>query len=163
MVERSLDRYNWEEVGKVKAAGESGATLNYQFVDENVYDGRKPNARFYYRLNMVDRDGRAQKSNIDVVQFSNNNFSGVSVFVFPNPSTDGVNVELNYTEEMASPAEFLMYNELGQVVYKQEVPEGSTFEFIDFRKANINSGAYTLQVLDTVNGILSTEKLIVQR
>jgi hypothetical protein len=138
MVERSLDRYSWEEVGKVQAAGESAATLNYQLVDENVYDGRKPNARFYYRLNMVDRDGRAQKSNIDVVQFSNNNLSGVSVFVFPNPSTDGVNIELNYTEESASPAEFLMYNELGQMVYKQNVPDGSTFEFIDFGKANIN-------------------------
>lgn len=162
LIERSEDRITWDIAGKMQAAGTSTSLLNYEFIDRNIYDGRKANARYYYRLNIVDGDGRSRKSNIDVVQFSSNQ-SAASVFVFPNPSTDGVNVELNYTADNPAPADMLIYNELGQIVYRQIVPSGSTFEFIDFTKARINAGAYTLQVIDQAKGILATEKLIVQR
>jgi hypothetical protein len=162
VIERSLDRVNWTEVGKVQASGESQAIVNYQLVDVDVYDGRKPNARFYYRLQMVDRDARSSKSNIEIVQFSSD-VVVATVFVFPNPSTNGVNVELNYNEETAQPADIVLYNDLGQMVYQQEIAEGSALEYIDFTKSNITSGTYTLQVMDQTNGILTTEKLVVQR
>jgi hypothetical protein len=162
VIERSTDRSSWVEVGKVQAAGESAATQKYQFIDQNVYDGRRANVRYYYRLNIVDRDSRGAYSNIDVVKFSND-LSVASIYVYPNPSTDGVNIELNYTEETMTPAEILVYNDLGQLVYAREIPENSAIEFIDFSKANIISGAYTVQVMDQVNGILATEKLVVQR
>lgn len=162
-IERSTDRYNWQQIGKVQAAGESTSVEKYLFLDENVYDGRKPNARYYYRLNVVDNDGKAKKSGIDVVQFSNGDSDGPAVFVYPNPSTSGVHVELNMGDAVSAPAEILIYNDLGQMVLKHDIPDASELEFIDYSKTNINSGTYTLQVLDTVNGIISTEKLIVQR
>ncbi|HLF63970.1 MAG TPA: T9SS type A sorting domain-containing protein [Saprospiraceae bacterium] len=162
-VERSINRLTWQEAGKVKAAGENSAILQYQFIDQNVYDGRRASVRYYYRLNIVDRDARAARSNIEVVQFSTN-LAVASVYVFPNPSIDGVNIELNYPEDhIAVPAQILVYNGLGQLVYTQEVSENSTLEFIDFSKTNINSGAYSLQVMDQTNGILATEKIVVQR
>jgi hypothetical protein len=163
VAERSMDRLNWTEVGKVQAkANGSTSILQYELVDQDVYDGRKPNARFYYRLQIIDHDGRLQKSNIEIVQFSSDVLVA-TVFVFPNPSTEGVSVELNYNEETAQPADIVLYNDLGQMVYQQEIAEGSALEYIDFTKSDITSGTYTLQVMDQTNGILTTEKLVVQR
>lgn len=163
VIERSADRVNWEDVGKVKAEGESASARHYQFLDKNVYNGRTANARFYYRLNMVDNDGRAGNSNIEFVLFSKDDLSGVLVYVFPNPSTEGVNIELNYADDTVTPGQMVVYNDLGQVVYSREIPDGSVLEYIDYSKTNINAGAYTIQVLDAENGIISTDKLIVQR
>jgi hypothetical protein len=51
VVERSLNGKTWEELGTVKAAGNSTVESNYQFVDFKV-----PHA-VYYRLKQVDYNG----------------------------------------------------------------------------------------------------------
>ena len=82
---------------------------------------------------------------------------------YPNPATDGVSVEFNYGKDVVLAKEILVYNQLGQMVYQQNVPENSPVEFIDFNQTSITSGTYTIQVMDMSNGILATDKIVVQR
>ncbi len=49
---RSLDAYDWTELTKITAAGNSNQTLKYQFYDPYVYWGV-----MYYKLEQTDFDG----------------------------------------------------------------------------------------------------------
>ncbi|MDX1479996.1 MAG: T9SS type A sorting domain-containing protein, partial [Saprospiraceae bacterium] len=130
---------------------------------ENVYDGRQPNERFYYRLRMVDLDTRFKYSQIDVVLFSKaGNLGGSAVFAFPNPSTKGLNVGFDVTGDAVQPTEMSLINNLGQVVYHKEIPKGSELEYIDYTRTNVSTGAYVLRVLDADQQIIDQIKIVVQ-
>ncbi|MDX1407010.1 MAG: T9SS type A sorting domain-containing protein [Saprospiraceae bacterium] len=162
-IERSTDLENWEMIGNVNAAGESTEVLRYSYLDENVYDGRRPNERFYYRLRMVDQDSRYKYSQIDVVLFSQaGNANGAAVFAFPNPSTKGLNVGFDITGDAVQPAEMSLINSIGQVVYHKEIPAGSELEYIDYIRANVGTGAYVLRVMDADQQIIDQIKIVVQ-
>ena len=161
-VERSTDARTWTSIGQVEAAGYTTQTVKYSFDDVDVYDGRRPNARFYYRLRMVDRDNAERFSHIDVVKFDKEGNGNSSIYVFPNPSVDGLNVEFDLSDEGSIPEEMTLVNALGQVVFTGIVPEGSEIEYIDYSKMNIGPGTYVLRVTDTDNVIIGQSKVIVQ-
>jgi hypothetical protein len=56
-VQRSTDGVNWTTIGFVAGAGNSYATKNYTYLDDNL-ETRK----YYYRLNQLDFDGRSKYS-----------------------------------------------------------------------------------------------------
>lgn len=54
-IERSLDKSKYQEVGSVKAAGNSSEKKDYEFEDKTVF--RTTGNTFYYRLKIIDNDG----------------------------------------------------------------------------------------------------------
>lgn len=85
VVERSSDAKNFQVIGKVAAAGTSYQDLNYSFSD-NTFSGTG-----YYRLKMVDLDGKSEYTKVLYV----NGGSGANgtLSVFPNPFRSDVQLK----------------------------------------------------------------------
>ncbi len=83
-VEKSKDgRTGWSFVSRVKSKGNSSSRVDYQSVDHRPYGGVS-----YYRLRMVDEDGKISYSPI---RKTNNDLRTISVY--PNPATDNANID----------------------------------------------------------------------
>jgi hypothetical protein len=64
-VERSADASHWQAIGTVTAKGFSSIAVNYSFIDESPSSGVN-----YYRLQIVDNDGKYKYSAVKVVRSS---------------------------------------------------------------------------------------------
>lgn len=84
-VERSTDGRNWINLSNVTAIGNSETKTSYSYTDRFPVTGAN-----YYRLQMMDRDGKYAYSPVKVVRGAQ--IKGYSVF--PNPARDYVNLSL---------------------------------------------------------------------
>jgi hypothetical protein len=86
-VERSTDGSSYNAIGKVTAKGNSNSLVNYGFTDQ------QPNPLVnYYRLKIVDLDGRAARSKVVVLRSDR---SGNNITVSPNPVKDQLQIVWN--------------------------------------------------------------------
>jgi hypothetical protein len=82
-IEHSADGKTFSTIGKVNAAGNSNIPMSYSFIH------RQPgNGSHYYRLKMVDQDGKYGYSDIRVLNFGNSS----QVLLYPNPVTQEATV-----------------------------------------------------------------------
>jgi len=163
LVQRSEDAREWTDIGAVDAAGQSFELKEYSFVDLNVYDGRRASQRFYYRLIMIDKDGKFDVSNIQAVKFTSETSGNTTVLVYPNPSSIGVNVEIAQNEGGAKPAQMEMFNNLGQLVFSRKLNENTEIEYIHYASEGIPSGAFFLRLSDKDGETISQDQIIVAR
>jgi Secretion system C-terminal sorting domain len=88
-VEKSADGSNWGPLSinaKIKAVGNASTPQSYATTDENPAIGKN-----YYRLRMVDLDGKEQFSNVIALQAKGK----FSVKTAPNPFEKTLSIELN--------------------------------------------------------------------
>lgn len=133
IIERSIDGVtNWEELGVVKAKNE--ADIQYQLEDTD------PFAKSYYRLKMVELDGRFTLSAIILLEKDKN----TGLQVVPNPSTDRVNIKFNASEK--GNAQIELYNLTGQLLRQFSVTTiaGTNEQLLSL--AALESGFYILMV-----------------
>jgi hypothetical protein len=78
IVLRSTDGINYTPISEVAASGNSLRTLGYKFDDVTLGNGAA-----FYRLKMVDMDGRTELSK--VIYINNKKGAGGTLSVFPNP------------------------------------------------------------------------------
>jgi hypothetical protein len=82
VVQRSIDAVHFENIGIVKASGNSTRKTFYQFTDAGSLNAGVK--KLYYRLQMIDKDGRFTYSKVAIVEILND-----KVFVvYPNPAKD---------------------------------------------------------------------------
>jgi len=81
-VEKSTDGIIFNKIGRVPASGNSSYTKNYNYTDNNITGVN------YYRLKMVDLDGRSEYSKIIVIS----NFNKSQVSLFPNPASSFITI-----------------------------------------------------------------------
>ena len=82
-VQRSADGKNFVSVGTVNAAGTSLQTVKYSYND--VLPGA---GAYFYRLKMIDQDGKSEMSK--TVYVNSKKGTGVVTKVFPNPFTSEI-------------------------------------------------------------------------
>lgn len=82
IVQRSKDAELFEDIGTVQAAGNSGALIEYAFVDDDPLPGLS-----YYRLLQVDVDGHSTLSHAVPVDFGSSAEEN-DLHVFPNPCSE---------------------------------------------------------------------------
>jgi len=136
IIERSLNNtQQFEPIGEVSAAGNSQETLYYTFDD---LDSRIA-GQYYYRLIMVDLDGREAFSKIIVIEVGQDSEVETSYKVFPIPTSDYIKLEMTLSDF----AEFKGYlvNNLGQNIRK-----------IDKRNLDAGVNLITLDVRDLSEG-----------
>lgn len=108
-VERSSDGIGFNKIGMVQA---TGSNSSYTYTDLNPSKGNN-----IYRLRLIDIDGTATYSDYVTVQI---NCSNTKLLVYPNPTSDQVNISgLEGNERL------ILYDALGRSVYSAAVT-GST-------------------------------------
>ncbi len=147
LVQSSTDKKLWKNLGSVKAAGNSQLIENYEYFDNNVYNGRDSRLTVYYRLQMVDLDGQVKTSPVETVVFGNGIAPGRDFVVYPNPASDGVQVEWD-ANRIDQPTALEFFDIQGKLVYTQKVSENTNQEYIDFGHTTIIPGLYMLRILN---------------
>lgn len=89
VVERSNDGNHFSEIGNVNASGTKSTATNYSFEDQEAYNQNA--SPLFYRLKMIDKDGRSVLSDIVSVNLQQ---SQLKFSIFPNPVNNIMNVSL---------------------------------------------------------------------
>ncbi len=118
-IERSVNGTNYDPIGKVKGAGSSYEELTYSFVDKQLPEG---NTQLYYRLRQTDFDGTSKIEKVVSVDLLNFHSLVNLVTVYPNPTSDILNIRFN---ENIEEGRLEMYNELGQKFLESDLNHSS--------------------------------------
>lgn len=133
IVERSTDGKNFIEIGNAKANNSKNVT-SYTFDDGNFETGSN-----YYRLKLLDKDGKFKYSNI--ISFVINKEG--TLYVYPNPAKTEITIVHKFIDQ---PAQLLIINSLGITVKKIHLMYGT-----EKTKINIQSfapGWYSLRITE---------------
>lgn len=142
-IERSQNGKEWSEVGTVAAAGNSLGLKSYEFYDylpEVIKRNSDP--YLYYKLRMVDLDGKEVDSDIRVVHF-NQSFSDGSFAIYPNPSLQYFNIDLSETDATYGDLTLKVFDMLGKQVIERKVLGGG-IELLDME--NHPAGLYEVRI-----------------
>lgn len=142
-LQRSADGNSFENIGTVKAAGNSNSTLNYNYTDMLI---KWPANKAYYRVQETDKDGKTTLSNIVAVAISLNN----KLTIYPNPVKDIVYVQGDKLQSV------IILDNTGRQVIKQNAA-GNTIYGINV--SNLAAGTYTVQTIDAKGNIQTTQML----
>ncbi len=131
VLERSTDGRSFNSFATVAAKGNGNGIYSY---DDNV----QWNGKIYYRLKMIDNDGKFTYSNIIVLSNQNN----TTVTVYPNPVIDKVTLKFTDNKLFNTTAKLIdMSGRLVSTIFIK-----NNFEIIEMGK--LPSGIYMLQLAD---------------
>lgn len=134
-IERSADGRRFERIGRVSAGGNSRSALSYTLEDPDPAAGNN-----YYRLKLIDTDGRTEYSPMELVIFEKESFS-----LSPNPSNGIFRIQ---TTRAAADAQVSIYNALGALVWEGIAGQGSidlSGQTPGIYVVSIRSGSETVQ------------------
>jgi hypothetical protein len=155
-LEKTKDGLIFEEIQKIKGAGNSHNLLNYKTIDESI--DAKPS---YYRLKQTDFDGKSTVS--DLVTATPNNKEKMEFTLFPNPSNgQGFNIISNNTNNpVQTESLVIIYDSYGKIILEKTFSSnnGSSFIEIDSNK-KLTTGIYW--VIETIGNASFEQKLIVK-
>jgi hypothetical protein len=135
-VEKSADGRSFEKMGFVKGHGTSSAAHAYEWTDAT------PFVLTYYRLKQLDVDGRQNYSKILSIESDK---IKTSLEVFPNPTTDKLNVQ--FESNAAQSLEIELVNTLGQVVQRHSEAVQTGANRFEIPMTGQISGMYTLRLV----------------
>ena len=139
----------WEPIGKVQTKGESLSELNYELFDNNPYEVT------YYRLNAVDKDGKAELSHsINVKREDKLGRMSLS----PNPTSSSISLQTVSTTEMTGT--IIIHDMTGKVVKNESVNLRNGLNTYSINLDNLNAGIYLFS-LRTEEG-MQVEKIVKQ-
>ncbi|MFZ1304733.1 MAG: T9SS type A sorting domain-containing protein, partial [Ferruginibacter sp.] len=130
-IEKSADGFNFYSIGSLPAKNSSGVQ-SYTFVDANA-TGKKQ----FYRLKIKGIAGQIDYSNIQQLQ----NNTATEILVFPNPTTDVLQLQLNKAYDKMN---VRVFNSSGQLVKQLVVPASN--QVITIPVQNLAAGKYWLHL-----------------
>ncbi len=138
-IERGKDADNFENIGNVNAHGNSNLPPDYSYPDLLA----KPGA-YYYRLKVVDKDGKYTYSKVVVI---NSELKGVSLLlVYPNPF--GHKVQVKVESENREEVTIRVSNSMGAVIRSQTTFVEKGVSAIEVKNvADLPAGVYYLQII----------------
>ena len=140
-VQRSVDGRSFVTIGRVNAKG----NVSYSFLDMNA-----KNNSLYYRLQVVDKDGRIHYSKVVSVQLSIVNYQ---LSIFPNPAKNYIIVNGSNIKEVR------ILDNLGrEVLSKKAINVADAQHRINF---NLGAGIYFVRIL-SADGTIANEKFVVE-
>ncbi len=129
-LERSTDGITYTLISSQTRNGNS----LYQHTDAQPATGIN-----YYRVRIVDNDGRYTFSEVRILSFSR----GGQVVVFPNPAVDIINIQLPENWQ-SSKVKLEMYSQSGQLVFSKNQLSGNQVERLQV--GNLARGIYTIRL-----------------
>lgn len=140
-LQRSEDGINFTTRATIAGNGTTGLKHTYGYNDV-----LNTNAKIlYYRLRIVDNDGKISYSQIVLVKLDGNTFSVEKMSVFPNPFVSKVNVVLHSTQQTT--ANFRVLSLDGRQVYAKKVAiENGDNVVVLTDLQNLPKGTYIIEV-----------------
>jgi len=135
-VERSADQGNWQNIGSVKAKGYSSTTANYSFTDQLPGPGNN-----YYRLKMVDLDGKFKYSQVVAVTSEKD---GRTLVIYSNPFSDQIRMKVNVSK--AQNLSLTVTDIIGKTYLKQSYNAQAGDNLINLVPAGAARGMYILHI-----------------
>jgi hypothetical protein len=137
VVERSKNgAANWVAVAEQKAKGNSNALLTYDATDAN------PLTISYYRLKMIDFDGKTEYSNVVTLIRESGKF-GISA-LFPVPTDKSATLEFEATQDQN--IALMLTDMTGRVVLQQSIAAQKGLNNHTIDASNLTSGVYILSL-----------------
>jgi len=132
VIERSTDGNHFSSVATVQASGNSQSEINYSGDDASPLNGKS-----YYRLKMVDIDGRSEYSSVRFIMVNTKQ----SAILMRNPVSD--KLELVTSGSLTSNRnEWQIINSRGQIIKKGIVSTGRT----EINVSALPTGSYWLRL-----------------
>ncbi len=135
IIEHSTDGRSFSAIGQLPAAGNSGNTLNYSFVDNTPVRGIN-----FYRLKVVDNGGHEKFSAVRNVR----NEGTADISIYPNPVRDVMLV--NITSDKIDKAGISITDMNGKTVYVKTMSISEGMNYVNVNTANISSGTYVIKI-----------------
>lgn len=146
-IERSSDGINFKTIERLNAAHNSDRQINYSYKDFSPLSNLN-----YYRIKMVDKNGKFTYSTIRVVNVEMHG----TITVFPNPAKSGA--EIKVTSHDINVKRMEVVNAIGQVVYGRNMNTNGSTSFPI--KATLPAGQYVIRIIK--EGAIETTKLVIQ-
>ncbi|MCB0642626.1 MAG: choice-of-anchor B family protein, partial [Phaeodactylibacter sp.] len=132
VIEKQAEEGEWMAIGQVPAAGYSNRSLYYQFLDPVVPLGTQ-----YYRLKVLDWDGKVEYSKTIAVQTEGQGL----LHIYPSIGSNTGSLHLDYPA--GTLLDLQLFDMAGKCVYSgQESGNGS----LDLAPLQLPAGTYLLQV-----------------
>jgi hypothetical protein len=154
-IEKTKDGTAFEEVARIKGAGNSTHILNYSIQDETPYSGVS-----YYRLKQTDHDGKYSYSGLKKVDFKSE--SAFDFNVYPNLN-DGEVIHIDFLTEQDEEITIEMRDLSGKTVYSlsMTIDKGNNTHTI-YMSDKLSKGTYIITTT-TAHGLnLFSKKLLVK-
>jgi hypothetical protein len=134
-IERSLDGTSFSKTGQVMHQSNQ---WSYSYDDRNIPAGASV---LYYRLRLVDMDGRFSYSPVVVIRL---NGGKNNINIYPNPSTNYMNAELG--SEARGDYQVQLIDAVGQVVETKVVTNAQANQVVTIQRGKHASGIYILKI-----------------
>ena len=134
-IQRSVDGVNFSNVGNVTAKGNGSASYNYADNIEKVNG-----AKVYYRLQMMDRDGKFTFSKI--IPLTLDLFAG-NIKTYPNPVKNQLYILLN--TQNAAKAILRISDASGKIVHTETISTNTSAIGVNVSK--LAKGVYYVQLI----------------
>ncbi|MCO6497972.1 MAG: T9SS type A sorting domain-containing protein [Chitinophagaceae bacterium] len=146
-VQKSKDgTNNFVSIGRVNASGNSNSVKEYTLTDNSLSELN------YYRLKMVDRDGKYDYSNTLLLRYS----GPQKLTVVGNPFRN--EIKLHFTKSPSGVVKAELFNMSGAKVYSNEYPASDVISVMPDDKNQLSVGTYILKVY--ADKKVYTEKVI---
>jgi photosystem II stability/assembly factor-like uncharacterized protein len=139
-IERSSDGQQFETIGKVKAAGNSSAVLQYTFEDSEISNGI-----VYYRIKEIDLNGVFKYSLVEHIERTDKDFHASN---FPNPFDEFTT--LHFDLEYEGLVEIVVFNMQGikvAEVFNGSLKKGTHNMELDANTYNLAEGKYICKII----------------
>lgn len=156
-VERSFNGHDFEDIGKINAAGNSGVSHTYQYLDINAMK-LKSNI-IYYRLRQVDNDGKYVHS--DIISFVIRNNEQEYVKVYPNPFSQQITIITKTIQAAETSDRLELYSINGVLLYRRTLSDRlNNMPIVLNDLPALANGTYLLKTY--LNGKTNTVKIVKQ-
>ena len=135
-VERSADGNSWQTLGTVRAKGFSSIAVDYTYTDAYPLEGVN-----YYRLKMVDLDGKFKYTKVISVSSGDKT---ESLVVYNNPFTDQIRVKVNI--KAADNLVLTVTDMLGRSYISKSYNAQAGDNFINLNPTGALPGTYILRI-----------------
>ena len=132
VIERSVNGSDYSDVGMLFTNGDSDIERNYQFNDDVKHMSKQV---LYYRLKIVDLDGKSEFSPVRVIRIGAESETP-KVLAYPNPVTDNLRITLPASWQ-DSKITIDILNTNGQVVKRIMNNRAGQTETVDFRDMTV--------------------------
>jgi Secretion system C-terminal sorting domain/SprB repeat len=150
IIERSSTKDGqYKSVGTVNAKNNNAPSNYYIFQDSRPESGMN-----YYRLRIVDENGKSAYSNIVMLSWTSK-----GVRFYPNPAKDVLNIEVS--SAMNQDIKFTLYNVSGQLMQEKTV-KNIQHGVVQFQRQQMKPGMYLVKMTDLKTGEVNTEKILFQ-